>query len=119
MAIEYESEWERRIRILTRVRLPRPSLSVREHGALESAHDVHDDRLDRRIKDFILGAECGKDPVEGVARFQLLAAFSLYDGHRTLLSFRGDDRQRAVFLLVVVHGTETDHNLDGGASYPG
>jgi hypothetical protein len=35
------------------------------------------------------------------------------------LSFRGDDRQRAVFLLVVVHGTETDHNLDGGASYTG
>jgi hypothetical protein len=79
-------------RLLTRVRLPGTGLSVREHRAFESTHDVHDDRLDRRLENFLLGAESGKDVVEGVGRLQLLPAFSLYDGHRSLLGFGGDDR---------------------------
>lgn len=98
--------------VLTCVRLPCPGLSVREHRALESTHYVHDDWLDRRLEDFLLGAECSEDVVKGVARLQLLPALSLNDGHRPLLRFGGDDRQRPVFLLAVVHGTQAYHDLD-------
>lgn len=111
----YESYRSTGILILTRVRLPCSGLPVREHGALETAHDVHDDRLDRRLKYFLLGTKCGEDIVKGVTRFQLFAAFSLYDGYGSFLSLGSDDRQRAVSLLVVVHGAESDHDLDSGA----
>ena len=89
------------------------TLTIRKYRSLKSPHNIHNHRLHRSLKNFLLRTKRRKYIIKRITTFQLLLPLALDDGDGLFGRFGSYHREGPVSLFSFVHGAEANDYLYG------
>lgn len=99
---------------LHRMSLSGTRLSIGKDGTFVTSHDIFDNWLESRVKDFVLCRKRGKDIVKAKGGTRLTRSGSFDDSDGFVIRRRGYHWQSSMLLFLFIQRSQSNNDLNGG-----